>query len=1007
MPLPIIYSLIFYFAFIGYTFLGFYILFKDNSQERKLTFLGLCLSLGIWSFSFSIANSAQTMETALIWRRVAAFGWGSMYSFLLHFTLVLTNQAKKLRATPLLLLLYLPALIIIVFFALYQPSALNQYMLILSPSGWVNHSQNNGLDIFFNLYYLTYSFLSLLLFLITGIRETGKTRRALLLIFATFLFALILGSHTDIIFNSISHEATPQLAVAIILIPVSAILFSVKHYDLMTVEKKKITVKDGEILNQYTHRTIYRYLMIAYLIGANTNFISAYFLMGFPLWQALLPSVLLLIMGMAILLIQASSIKDADKDLLLIAILSMSIPFVLFYYQAFAGVTVWAAPIVFIILLIPFRNEKYLILVGAFYLISLVLLWMATPVMLIKIIPSNHLNRIIFVLLFLSVAIYVNRIFLKRLRENEEQIRLQKLISDISSDLINISEENQEHKVISLLKRYSDFLKSDRLCLRFFDSAEVVAKEYQWHRQDVLSDCSDPTWLIPLILKDRSIFAPDAAESQYLLSPELKSFYVAPVSSYKNIGALQVEYLNEKVIWHDSQVNSIKIISNLLIDAFNKLESEESIRHMAYFDALTGLPNRVLYNEQLSMEIHEAIIKRASVAVVFLDIDGFKAINDTLGHNVGDQLLIEVGHRLSKKVRRNDIVSRFGGDEFLIMLSEIYDLNDLDHIIDNIMSVFSAPINLGGQELYITVSIGVSLYPEDGEDPDTLIKNADLSMYHSKDFGKNQVTVCSPDLKEDLKLKTRLTNDLYRAIEREELELYYQPQVSLETMEINGIEALIRWNHPEMGLMSPGLFIPLAMKHPGLMKPIDRWVIETACRQLKNWQELCFQLVPVAVNLSSEQLENVELIEIIRNNLAGNDILPELLELEITETLAFTSDQETISVLNGLKELGVTIAIDDFGVEYSSLNRIKNLPFDRIKMDIAFIRELDENPKNRPIAKTIIQLAKILNLKVLAEGVETAEQLAFLKESGCDEVQGYYFYRPMKVAEVTRLLKKE
>jgi diguanylate cyclase (GGDEF)-like protein len=829
-----------------------------------------------------------------------------------------------------------------------------------------------------------------------------------LLIFSTFLLALILGTLTDIAMNSIHHVATPQLASVIILIPIAAILFSIQHYHLITVDNEPIFFKEGEILNIHTHRKIFRYLAVAYLIGAITSFMSSYFILHIPFIEAFWPSLLFTGLSLTLNLVNDSSLIDSDKDLILITILSFTIPFLFFHYQEFAAITIWAIPVVFIILLIPFRNEKYLIILGVFYLLSLSVLWVKVPFLVVDVGSADHLNRILFIFLFLVMAVFVNRTFLRRLKENEEQIYLQKLLSEVSADLINISAENQEEKIINLLKRLSLFLKCDRICLVFFDEKEDGHKKYQWQWDNGV--CAEPVWLKTVIF-EKPVFAADVTvadpEIRSALPREISSFFAVPIISNHEKGVLQVGYLQKKSDWGENQISSLKISSNLLIEALNKLQSEERIKRLAYFDGLTGLPNRALYYEHLEQEIGNASRLCAAIVVVFLDIDNFKAINDTLGHSAGDELLIEIGRRLEEKIRQNDIVSRFGGDEFLFMLSGLNNLSDLQIILDKIMGVFETPIQIRDQELFITASVGVSLYPDDGEDPDTLIKNADLSMYHSKDLGKNRVTFCSTDLKEDLKYKTRLTNDLYRAVERKELELYYQPQVSLKTLEINGIETLIRWNHPKLGLLYPASFIPLAQKHPGLMKPIDQWVIQETCGQMKSWVEQGLKLLPIAVNLSSEQLENPELVEIVNQSLKKNSLLPEYLELEITETLAFQNDQKTVANLKALKALGVSIAIDDFGVEYSSLNRIKTLPFDRIKMDITFIREIDDSPKNRPIAKTIIQLAKILDLRVLAEGVETETQLKFLKESGCDEVQGYYFYRPMKAEEVALLIKKK
>jgi EAL domain-containing protein (putative c-di-GMP-specific phosphodiesterase class I) len=339
------------------------------------------------------------------------------------------------------------------------------------------------------------------------------------------------------------------------------------------------------------------------------------------------------------------------------------------------------------------------------------------------------------------------------------------------------------------------------------------------------------------------------------------------------------------------------------------------------------------------------------------------------------------------------------------MITDLSKGTELVEVAEHIMSEFNAPFVVKGQEFYVTASAGIAVFPQDGADAETIIKSADIAMYHAKEKGKNQYILCTSDLKEEANQKIKLTNNLYRAIERNELVLHYQPQIDLQTNKIIGVEALIRWNHPELGMVPPKMFIPLA-EPSGLIYSIGEWTINTACRQNKIWQDMGLPHLRMAVNISVNQFRNPNLFDQVGSALRETGLDPKYLELEITESIAIREEDYVISVLDHLKELGVSISIDDFGTEYSSLSRLTMLPVDRLKIDIQFIRGIEDSYKDKAITDSIINLAKNLGLKVIAEGVETKGQLDFLQMQTCDEVQGFYYYKPMTVDQIEALLRK-
>lgn len=445
--------------------------------------------------------------------------------------------------------------------------------------------------------------------------------------------------------------------------------------------------------------------------------------------------------------------------------------------------------------------------------------------------------------------------------------------------------------------------------------------------------------------------------------------------------------------WSLEEVKLAQTIAIHLYMATMQKRVEELLRHEASHDRLTKLPNRLLFDEQLSLALVTAQQRGETLAVAFLDLDRFKTVNDTLGHAAGDRLLQQVTQRLQGCLRQCDTISRWGGDEFTLLFPYISSVDDVNKLAQRILDVLSEPIDLESQELYISASLGIALFPYDGEDAATLLKHADTAMYRAKQQGRNNYQIYSPEMNSQAKERLELETDLRKAILRKEFLLHYQPQINIHTGEIDSLEALIRWQHPQLGLIPPTQFIPLA-EETGLIGAIGTWVIETACEQHQAWRATGLPPIRVAVNLSADQFQR-NLVKTIVQILQKTNVEPQYLELEITESMAMQDVDFTISVLQELQQMGIQIAMDDFGTGYSSLNSIKHLPLNTLKIDKSFVRDLMTNSSDTAIAKAVVALGQGLNLKTLAEGVETAEQLEFLRALGCDAAQGYWFSKPL------------
>jgi len=435
-------------------------------------------------------------------------------------------------------------------------------------------------------------------------------------------------------------------------------------------------------------------------------------------------------------------------------------------------------------------------------------------------------------------------------------------------------------------------------------------------------------------------------------------------------------------------------ITGIAEDITERKQAEEQLMRLAHYDVLTSLPNRVLFYDRLKQSLAQAKRNQWIVGVMFIDVDRFKNVNDTMGHAVGDRLLQQISERLKGTVRAGDTVGRLGGDEFAVVLSNLVSAQDASVVAQKMMACFKEPFRLESTEVYVTASIGITLYPDDSTEQDILIRNADAAMYKAKEIGRDSYQFYTPEMNTRALAVLGMENSMRRALDRGEYLLHYQPKVGIANGEITGLEALIRWRHPERGLVSPGEFMPV-LEETGLIVPVGQWVLNAVCEQIKAWESAGVQPVPVAVNLSARQFTSKDLGETIKRTLEEHQIDPGLIELEITESSLMVNTEEAVRTLEYLSGLGVSLSIDDFGTGYSSLSYLKRFPLDSLKIDRSFIRDVTTDGDDATITRAVISMAHSLGLKVVAEGVENERQLAFLTEYGCDQIQGYFFTRPL------------
>jgi diguanylate cyclase (GGDEF)-like protein/PAS domain S-box-containing protein len=532
-----------------------------------------------------------------------------------------------------------------------------------------------------------------------------------------------------------------------------------------------------------------------------------------------------------------------------------------------------------------------------------------------------------------------------------------------------------------------------------------LAGVYRTDAQGAILDCNEACARI-FGYDSRDEFVHANAHEFYFEDAD-RARFVQMLRTQKQISnvELRLRRRDGSTVWVLENVSLLdnNILEGTIIDITDRKHAQEQMEYQAYHDALTGLPNRLLFRDRITVALAHARRSGRMAAVMFLDLDQFKLVNDTLGHTVGDRLLQAIGARLVNCVRAEDTVARMGGDEFTILLADVADRRGATAVAQKVLEAVRHPVVVGDHELYVTTSIGIAVFPDDGEDAEMLLKNADRAMYHAKELGRDNFQYATVSHRDATNGRLTLERSLHHAIERNEFEVHYQPMLEIASGRVVGAEALVRWNHPENGLMQPDDFIPVA-EETQLIVPLGAWVLRTACGQMKAWHDAGHAWLRIAVNLSPRQFQDRDLVTTVDRVLAETGFPPHLLELEITESTAMQNAELSLSILTRLKDMGIRISIDDFGTGYSSLSYLKRFPIDTVKIDQDFVRDLTAD--DAAIITAVISMARALNLRVIAEGVETEEQLAFLRREQCAEIQGFLCSAPLTARDFEEALHR-
>lgn len=762
MEYPIVFGILLAAAGGSSVACGLYAIQSNIRTPVNRVFLAMGCAMLLWCLGLAITVIAANEEICALGRRLAPIGWGTICSIMLHFILLLTKKNNLLKKWWIYLFLYLPSVVTIFAYTYLPLIHLNQDRLIRNELGWLNISETDVWDWFYYGYCLIFIALAIIIIYLWAKNSTSPNiKKQVNLLVGSLLAASIFGSLTDILPVFLKIRI-PQFSPVFVLFPIAAISYSVKYHGFMRPEAEN---QNELILNESAYANVYRYIGFIFAVGSILNLVIQFLLYK----EASFPSVFwfsgaLIAITAFIFLINRAKLDDSIKEMLLAAGLSFIIPVITLWFVYFGSITSW--PFVFLLLIICllFNRRTILITVIASSILAQVLSWAAAPSIPVKVEEVNYIVRIALIALAAILSFYVNKIYVQRLKENANQISMQVLISETSHDFVSANEQTFNDKIYAMLKRCGSFIRSDRAYIALFDpDTEHIHYSYGWSAEGVSSKSDVFKELVSdvqtILLKqfefhnvvkfhDTALIPPAEKLKNQVLGLNIRALLSLPIKKQDTIvGFLAFTAARPLMEWRSESFTYLEIITNIIADAVIKIDAEKEINFIAYHDQLTLLPNRILFKDRLEQAILRAERTGKMIGVAFLDLDSFKSVNDTMGHELGDQLLFKAAQLLSRSIRNYDTIARFGGDEFVILLNDITSTKDIIKIMDKIMGTLRKPVLLNEREFFISASAGIALYSQDGTDIETLIKNADIAMYKAKTRGKNQYLLYSQDMK--------------------------------------------------------------------------------------------------------------------------------------------------------------------------------------------------------------------------------------------------------------------
>jgi diguanylate cyclase (GGDEF)-like protein len=1031
MEYDLMLSVLFYLCGCFYMLFSASIIATHVNSKINWLFVTLVSVLAIWSFSYALSNTAPTFETCVLWRTFSAYGWGTFSSFLLHFILILTGYEHRFNKRSMLIMLYLPALINIILFGPGGFLTAQQYPMVRTKWGWMNMVTMYCGSIWLNAYYILYSIASLV-FLFSWWKKYASNaperRRASQFIQSVILLFLI-EAVVDILPEIFNRKFFPKAAIIFMVVPVILLFILLKNAGLIKRYKRTFHLQGPSHVLTDDRTRLFKVGAVLFEAGAALYFLVGYFGFKRKMESELIVAGSMIFMALFIRLIPIISKKHSTQSKLFLGMCSVGMLYLTIMETETGGVTIWAVYVLFLLFTV-ILDDKINALILSIYSIGVqIAYWIVKPEVVVTINGNEYLARILIIILSYVAVSYLTNEYSAKVKGYKGIAEEQEMLERISSSFISVNNENVHEIVDKMMKMTGEILEFCHAFLIGFDHDREDAtllniyvrndqQEQFPHSPGTKFKTAEMPLLqsmivqnTPMICEDTSTLSFDEAGKQlkHFMRSGVKSFFAMPIQVDNEIdGVFVVEY-NERMqdtSLTERRYNFLRVVANIMGDARKKILYEERLYDIAYFDEATKLANRNMLKIRLNQYIQSAQ-ESERIAVIDIELDNLRMINDTYGHAAGEQIMVKAADMLKQLLHECCDLSRAKEDEFVVLLPQVQNQEQIRECGQKMLAAFSNPVSIatGAEALFVVLHIGVAMYPDDGRDADTLLKNADLAGYEAKNTNE-RIVFYTERMENHITENTMLTNKLFKALDNNEFYLEFQPQIRCDTEKAVGIEALLRWRMDGNQRVFPDRFIPILEK-TGLIYDVGLWVLEQAIREHQRLIARGFPPLRISVNLSVVQLQKEDVVDDVGRVIRASGIDPKYIDLEITESWFSTTPEDTIQKLHELRAMGVRIAIDDFGKGYSSLHRLKLVPFDRIKIDKAIIDNLDLQSKKASITEIMILLAKAFKAEITAEGVETKEQVDFLRSTACDEIQGYYYSRPLSAEALEEFLKKQ
>lgn len=1025
-------SIVFYVCYFIYMGVGTYATDTNIKSRINRLFVFMMASLGLWAFAFSIMNSASTPEMGAFWGCISVFGWGVIYSILLHFVLILTKVNIPTSKWVMHSIMYAPAVINIILFAPFGILAEKQYRLVESDFGWVNVIPMNPGRIWLMLYYFSFAIASIALLFRWWIKlDRDDPQKPLAGRFIlSVLFPFVLGVITDALPDMLGTNSFPQLVIIFMMVPVAVLSPTLRKTGLLLEAKQEVAI-DAET-GQHTDADrlrLFKTVASLFTMGSGVSFFIGYFVMERPLPEEHLLAAVILLLGLFIRTIPLITKRHSIQNTMLLMVGIISYVFLMKRNADMGAATIWSVYIVFFIFTIILDSRIHLYIFSGIVIASQIILAIFYPTVIIKVDVNQYMMRVALIFFALFAVYRAASEYGLKLDAHKRFIKEQKVIEAISTNFISITGDNAKEKVDQMLEMAAGILEFDYAYLIGFNDERETAHVFSIYAKDPdnpllpyragtnVSFASIPMAAVlttrgtPLICEAvTSTPLDECAETRnYIMSRELSSFFAYPlqIEGRPIEGMLVFEY-SEQISrsLRENRSQFLNILVNMLDDARKKTLYEEMLYNFAYFDESTKLANRHMMLKRLEENLHERK-ESQKLAILNIEFDNLRMIKDTFGQVAVEQVMAKAAKIIENLLYKSHDIARTSEGEFVVVLNDIESRKEVEDCVQRLLDAFSHPISTsdtGTGRLFVLLSIGISMYPENGKDASTLLRNADLAAFEALNSNEDFVFY-TERMGSNIEENTVYTNRLFESLQNKDFFLEFQPQINCESGKVAGVEALLRWTSDGSNRVPPLRFIPI-LEQTGLIYDVGLWVLDESLKEHNRLIEKGFAPLRVSANLSVVQFEEEEFISAVAKIIKERGVDPKYIELEITESLFSKDPEDVLRKLYQLKELGVSISIDDFGKGYSSLNRLKVVPFNRIKIDKELVDFIEVEKNYAPLTRMIISLAENFKASVTAEGMETKEQAEFLKSINCDEIQGYYFSKPLPPPALEEFLKK-